>query len=42
MKLEVTRMKKTMIADVIVVNSVMGLRGWEGVKGVGIKGWGSC
>jgi hypothetical protein len=38
-------MKKTVIVDVVVVNSVMGLkgpRGGKGVKGVGIEGWDSC
>jgi hypothetical protein len=34
--------KKTVIFDVVVVNSVLGLKGWEGVKRVGIKGWGRC
>jgi hypothetical protein len=33
-----SRMKKAVIADVVVVNSVMGLRGWEGLKGARIKG----
>ncbi len=36
-----SRTRKTVIVDVIV-NSVMGLRGWGRVKGVKIKGWGSC
>jgi hypothetical protein len=32
-------MKKAVIVDVIVVNSVMGLRGGKGVKGARVKGW---
>ncbi len=40
-------MKKTVIVDVVFVNSVMWAegQGWErgkGVKGVKTKGWGSC
>jgi hypothetical protein len=32
--------KKTWVVDVVIVNSVMGLMGWGGVKGVRIKGGG--
>jgi hypothetical protein len=31
--------KKTLIVDVVMINSVVGLTGWKGVEGVRIKGW---
>jgi hypothetical protein len=34
-----SRSKKTLIVDVVMVNSVVGLKGWKGVEGVRIKGW---
>jgi hypothetical protein len=37
--LYVSWMKKTVIVDVVVVNTVMGLKGGKGVNGVRIKGW---
>jgi hypothetical protein len=37
-----SRTKKTVMIDVVVVNNVIGLKGWERGEGVRIKGWGSC
>jgi hypothetical protein len=35
-------MKKTVIVDIVIVNNVMGLKGWERGEGARITGWGSC
>jgi hypothetical protein len=34
-----SRTKKTVIVDVVIVNSVMWAEGWGRVKGVRVKGW---
>jgi hypothetical protein len=42
-KKELSWTKMTVIVDVVVVNSVMWAEGvGRGVKGVRVKGWGSC
>jgi hypothetical protein len=37
-----SRTKKTVIVDVVIVNSVMWAEGWERVERGKSRGWGSC